>query len=1310
MYLIAGFNRRLVLLLAVFSIPFVLIAVRTSVRSAPDVSGEFNYDIREDQTDESQLLMRSFIEDSGSSALVVEEGLKEIARGEAEIRSRFGDVKIEFNPRLGNAEVVGAERSGAPVLLTSPSKLGRVETLREFLKQNRALFSSGTKEIDELQVTADYTNPTGNLSYVHLAQSIDGVPVFGGEVKAGFTPRNEIVRIINGLAPNLPESVPSDFGDAREAAAYALTHSPESGARDAQKIYFPIAPGVIRPAWRVLVESAARSAYYIFDASTGTILWRKSLTEEQTQPATFEVYGNSTSFMKTADSPSPLTPGCLMPVGCPQPPAIARQQFTLIGNESPYNFNNTGWIPDGENRTIGNNVEAGIDRDTTQGIDPNGWAFGSPNRSFVYAYNPPPGIPAPGDDPFPVPQIYPPSPYQQGSIAHVFYTANRWHDELYRLGFTEQARNFQTDNFGRGGLGNDSLSIEIQEAIGTNGANFSTPADGGRPRGQFFIWTGPTPDRDGALDSQVVVHELTHGLSNRLHGNAAGLTSNMSRGMGEGWSDFYALAMLSEPSDDPCGTNAVGGYITYQILPGFEGNYYYGIRRFPVARRSCLGPNGRPHNPLTFRYINSDCNTLIGTTASDPPPNSAYPRGPIGVTTCDQVHNIGEVWAATLWEVRGFLIEAHGAAEGNRRALQYVTDGMKLAPIGPTMLQERDAIIAAAAASDPSDILPVRRGFAARGMGVSASIQNIGSGANNTVVTEAFDVVANAVIGAGFSVSDSIGNNNGFVEPGERVTISIPLINNGADVLSGVNLVATGLGGSAFYGDIGAGQTVTRNFAATIPGNAPCGGDYALSFSITSSAGQSTQTRTIFTGAPASSATFTNSTAVTINESGASTPYGTTIDVSGLTGAENRITLEITSISHTFPSDVDMLLVGPAGQKFVPVSDTGGNVAASNVTFSLTDFGSASLSESGWTSGNFKPADITAGDTFPAPAPAGPFNSPAPNGSATFASTFSGSAANLNGAWTLYIVDDANQDGGSLAGWKLKFETYACVICRVCLRGTRSDFDGDGRADLSVFRPNDGIWYQDRSVEGFAAMRWGLAGDRITPGDIDGDGRADIAVFRPAADPNLPDFYVLNSGTATYNGVSWGLPGDVPVVDDYDGDGRDDIAVYRPSSHTFYVRKSATNDVLTFSNIAFGTPVSGDFDGDGKADFVTYSFDGWYLSQSNVNYASVNFIRFGASGDKPVPADYDGDARDDFAVYRPSDQTWYVRRSSGGTTFFKFGLATDIPVPADYDGDGSTDFAIYRDGVWYIQRTTAGLLIRQFGLAGDVPVPSGYLP
>ena len=160
----------------------------------------------------------------------------------------------------------------------------------------------------------------------------------------------------------------------------------------------------------------------------------------------------------------------------------------MIGNEDTNTFNNNGWLTDGSNSLDGNALEAGIDRDGTNGVDPASIPVGSPNRTFTSTWNPPPGAPAPGDDPLT-------AQAQRGAVIQMWYIMNNYHDELYKRGFTEAARNFQTTNFTGMGVGNDRVSAEGQDSSGTNNANFSTPADGGRGRMQMFIWTGPTPDQ-----------------------------------------------------------------------------------------------------------------------------------------------------------------------------------------------------------------------------------------------------------------------------------------------------------------------------------------------------------------------------------------------------------------------------------------------------------------------------------------------------------------------------------------------------------------------------------------------------------------------------------------------------------------------------------------------------------------------------------------------------------------------------------------------------------------------------------------------
>jgi hypothetical protein len=329
--------------------------------------------------------------------------------------------------------------------------------------------------------------------------------------------------------------------------------------------------------------------------------------------------------------------------------------------------------------------------------------------------------------------------YRNGDVTNMFYWTNRFHDEMYLLGFTEQARNFQQDNFGRGGVGSDRVHAEGQDFESTNNARFTVGSDGGTGRMEMGLWPRDAlPDRSSGLDRDLMVHELTHGLSNRLHANAMGLDSRMSRGLGEGWSDFYARALFATEDEDVNRIYTIGAWVSHRFISIATDNYYYGVRRFPYAVRTTVGgPQNRPHNPLTFQDIDS---TKINLN------DGAYPPGPYfgSTTVADEVHNLGEVWAMALFEVRARFITRLGFPIGNQRILQFVTDGMKLDPANPTFLQARDAILDAAIAGGgtAADLADIWAGFAARGMGVLASIQNAGDefAFNATRVTEDFMV------------------------------------------------------------------------------------------------------------------------------------------------------------------------------------------------------------------------------------------------------------------------------------------------------------------------------------------------------------------------------------------------------------------------------------------------------------------------------------------------------------------------------------------------------------------------------------------
>lgn len=190
---------------------------------------------------------------------------------------------------------------------------------------------------------------------------------------------------------------------------------------------------------------------------------------------------------------------------------------------------------------------------------------------------------------------------------------------------------------------------------------------------------------------------------------------------------------------------------------------------------------------------------------------------------------------------------------------------------------------------------------------------------------------------------------------------------------------------------------------------------------------------------------FCNSGSIAVpgtGTTGPATPYPSVINVSGMAGTIGTMSVDIRGLSHTFPDDIDMLLVAPGGQTLIIQSDVGGGTDAVNISYKLRD-GAAGVPVDGGplVSGQYRPSDVTSGDPFGAPAPAGPYGDPAPAGAATFASAFGGT--NPNGTWSLYIVDDLSGDSGTVAdGWCLNFgDASPLRISEFRLRGPNGSND-----------------------------------------------------------------------------------------------------------------------------------------------------------------------------------------------------------------------------------------------------------------------------
>ena len=286
--------------------------------------------------------------------------------------------------------------------------------------------------------------------------------------------------------------------------------------------------------------------------------------------------------------------------------------------------------------------------------------------------------------------------------------------------------------------------------------------------------------------------------------------------------------------------------------------------------------------------------------------------------------------------------------------------------------------------------------------------------------------------------------------------------------------------------------------------------------------------------------------------------------------------------------------------------------------------------------------------------------------------------------------------------------SYGSCLAPQSASPTRFDFDNDGKSDISVFRPSNGVWYVANSSGGYNIFQFGQNGDLPVSADFDGDGKADAAVFRNG------NWYRLKSSNGAYDGVAFGLATDIPAAADFDGDGKTDVAVFRPSSGTWYVLNSGNGSL---SVAQFGTagdvPMPGDYDGDGKADINIFrpSNGTWY--RLNSGNGSFFAIQFGANSDKAVSGDFDGDGKYDVGVFRNSNGGWYVLRSSNGSLLATtFGTSGDIPVASDYDGDGKTDISVFRPsgGNWYrLNSSNNSFAAAQFGVGSDIPVQSYYV-
>ncbi len=598
-----------------------------------------------------------------------------------------------------------------PAVTFAQSKTDRAAQFLEAEASARGLSSA------EVVVTDAVEGDRSGVTHVYLRQSVGGIGIVGTEATVSVDRMGQVRHAagadrLTPAAASLSKNASAALSasDAAEALARhtnvafsGLSKVSDAGTPDravrladaqgnespARLVYAPDASGRLQLAWEVELNTDGQLWMGYVDAVTGVVLDAIDLVVYETA-----THAPKASLAPLAEQLNLLPSGAMvgsytvypMPLDSPYEGGRSAVANPDDATASPFGWHDINGVAGAEYTTTrGNNVHAYQDANgsnTSSGDEPNG------GSALTFD--------------FPVNLSNAPSTYQPGAVTNLFYWSNIIHDVLYQYGFDEASGNFQVNNYGRGGAGNDDVRAEAQDGSGTCNANMGTPSDGARPRMQMYT----CGNRDGDFDNGVIVHEYGHGVSNRLTGGpaASGCLGNAEQ-MGEGWSDYYGLMLTMKAGDSGPDARGIGNY-----LVGY-------------------GPNGGGIRLAPY-------STNFGV--------NSYTYGDTRQMTA--VHQIGFTWATILWEVTWDMIDAHGfsadlyngnGSAGNQIMIRLVTEGMKYQPCQPGFVSGRDGILAAEQALYGGQYAEtLQAAFARRGLGYSA---DQGSSTRNTDNTEAFD-------------------------------------------------------------------------------------------------------------------------------------------------------------------------------------------------------------------------------------------------------------------------------------------------------------------------------------------------------------------------------------------------------------------------------------------------------------------------------------------------------------------------------------------------------------------------------------------
>jgi extracellular elastinolytic metalloproteinase len=628
----------------------------------------------------------------------------------AALRDSLGDQGIvDIDPLTGTPRMVGRLDG----FLTDASSAAATDIALGFVQRNAAAFGVDAHAIGNFQLVRDYVSIDGT-HHLYYLQKVNGVPVFGNGLRANVTADGRLVNVLGSPVANLsgvstsPQiAAGAAVGSARHDAAQSIVPVPSIGGSDTRqttvfsngdKASLVLFQGIAgtRLAWQTIVSAPGASYLHVVDATTGAVLYRRSLTN----------YGNALVFENY--------PGA--PIG-----GVAALQ----------SLNQPGWTTSSSILT-GNNAHVYSDVNDDNIANPTEEVPASDGSgNFVYPLTPfefGPSLDSAYGCAVTSPCTYDPTGFFSWQVnraqtsTQLYYFLNRYHDHLAAapIGFNEAAGNFQVTNSSGLGVGGDAVAgqsidgadtlccisgntVGLPDPLHTDNANMATPPDGISPTMQMYLWHDPLTDfttgdptadpflpSSGSDEADIVFHEYTHGLSNRLVVDSLGNSTlgNIQAGaMGEAWSDFYAIDYLVN----------LGKFVD----TGADGEMR-------------LGPYVGKNLDL-LRTEPMDCS--VGSTSSACPGDldhaGGYTYGDFGrIIGRPEVHADGEIWGQTLWDLRSKL--------GSARTEALVTRGMELAPDNPSFLDMRNAIVQASLISGGAKLGKIWAVFARRGMGFFA--------------------------------------------------------------------------------------------------------------------------------------------------------------------------------------------------------------------------------------------------------------------------------------------------------------------------------------------------------------------------------------------------------------------------------------------------------------------------------------------------------------------------------------------------------------------------------------------------------------